>query len=542
MRGRFAALAAALVVASLLTAPGAAAGHEATQRVRVMSLNVFYGGDELDLETGDFCAEPDGCVETLRQVERLIRRSGADIVGVQETERNTERIAAAIGWYGSNHAHVMSRFPIIDPPGADGRYVFVVVAPGRVVAVANTHLPSDPYGPYLVRDGGTRAEVLALERQTRLPAIRDLVRVLPGLAARGIPVLLTGDFNSPSHLDWTPAVAAARPEVPYAVRWPASAALADAGLVDTYREAHPDPVAVPGFTWTPGGPESDPAEVHDRIDWVLRAGPSRTVDSKVVGEVGGPDVGVGLSPYPSDHRGVVSTVDVTPAVPPVLVAPASRSATIGSALDVAFHAPGWPGERVTLRDERGRLVGARMTGTRDGEVRFGTRGLARGRYEVALESGGRVLSRTAVWLYPAGEPAKVFTDQRTYRVGERIGIDWTNAPGMGLDWISLFRCPDRGACDDTANYLVYDYTGGAIEGGLTLGPQALEGNESWPLPRAGTWLAYSSMTATGRPPSPHRSPSRRSTADLRGPGVGKRGGRYCPGRGCGRIGRLSHGQ
>lgn len=41
------------------------------------------------------------------------------------------------------------------------------VTPGRVVAVANTHPPSDPYGPYLVRDGGSRSDVLKLERDTR---------------------------------------------------------------------------------------------------------------------------------------------------------------------------------------------------------------------------------------------------------------------------------------------------------------------------------------------------------------------------------------
>ncbi|WP_203718605.1 endonuclease/exonuclease/phosphatase family protein [Asanoa siamensis] len=248
----------------------AEAGEGSTQ-IKVMTLNVFYGGDEIDLATGDFCAEPDACTETLAQVGRVIQSAGADIVGIQEPERNTSRIARTLGWYASDRAHVMSRFPIIDPPGSNGLYVFVEISPGRVVAVANTHLPSDPYGPYLVRDGGSRADVVELERDTRLAAARDAVAPLPGLAAKGIPVFLTGDFNSPSHLDWTPAVAKARDDVPFAVDWPASRALADAGLTDTYREAHPDPVKDPGFTWTPGGPEADPQEVHDRIDWVLRA-------------------------------------------------------------------------------------------------------------------------------------------------------------------------------------------------------------------------------------------------------------------------------
>ncbi|MEV6864914.1 endonuclease/exonuclease/phosphatase family protein [Streptosporangium subroseum] len=454
------------------------------EQLRVMSLNIFYGGDELDLAGHDFCATANGCPQTLRQIERVIRDAHADVVGVQESERNTERIASALGWYGSDRAHVMSRFPIIDPPGSNGLYVFVRMAPGRVVAVANTHTPSDPYGPYLVRDGGSLNKVLDLERKVRLPAVQDLIRVLPKLAGDGIPVMLTGDFNSPSHLDWTPAVAAVRPEVRYPVAWPVSSALAKVGLRDTYREAHPDPVAVPGFTWTPGGPESDPHEVYDRIDWVLSAGPSRTIDSKVVGEVGGPDVGVGVSPYPTDHRGVVSTLDVVPAVPPVLVAPDSRRVTIGKTLSVTYHAPGRRGEQVALLDGRGRVATAHPTstdGNHDGTVRMSTKGLARGRYDVALSSGGKVLSRTPVWLYPQGEPTKVSVDKRRYKAGESIGVNWSNAPGMGLDWVSVFACP-AGKCKDSSEYLVYTYTASAIEGHAKIGPHSIGSEDSWPLP------------------------------------------------------------
>jgi hypothetical protein len=47
---------------------------------------------------------------------------------------------------------VVSRFPLIDPPEARGEYLLAQVSPGRVFALANEHLTSDPYGPYLVRD------------------------------------------------------------------------------------------------------------------------------------------------------------------------------------------------------------------------------------------------------------------------------------------------------------------------------------------------------------------------------------------------------
>jgi hypothetical protein len=86
-------------------------------------------------------------------------------------------------------------------------------------------------------------------------------------------------------------------------------------------------VAKPGLTWTPGGPETVRDEVHDRIDWVLAAGNAVARTSTIVGEIGNPDVGVAVSPYPTDHRGVISTFDVTPGTAPIMVAVGNRRVT-----------------------------------------------------------------------------------------------------------------------------------------------------------------------------------------------------------------------
>lgn len=463
-----------------------------------MTQNIFYGGDDYDLSTGDFCPVSDGCPQALTRLAAVVEQAGADVVGVQETERNTARLARLLGWYASPRAHVVSRFPIVDPPGSGGVYVFVEPAPGRVLAVANLHLPSTPYGPYEVGDGTSSARLRNVELTTRMPAVVRPVTVLQRLTARGIPVVVTGDFNSPSHLDWTAAVSAVRPEVPYPFEWPVSKALADAGLVDSYREAHPDPVAAPGFTWTPGGPETDRHEVHDRIDWVLHSEGVTVSASRLVGEAGGADVDIEVAPpYPSDHRGVVSTLDVSLAPSPVLVAVSTRRVTSGRALDVTFHAPGAPGERVRL--VRHRALGQRVhvasqptgpTGVRDGEVSFPTTRLAPGRYEADLVSGtGRTLSRTPFWVYPPGTRATVGTSRHSYRVGQPIRVHWTRAPGMGLDWVGVFRCHRR-KCSGNGGYLLYAYTRTAIEGHAMIGPSAatLEGAVSWPL-RPGTYVA-----------------------------------------------------
>ncbi len=81
---------------------------------------------------------------------------------------------------------------------------------------------------------------------------------------------------------------------------------------------HPDPVADPGLTWwatrpPTGGYEPDPETPHDRIDAIHVAGPATTVDCRIVGEIGRPDVAIAVDPWPSDHRAVVADVVVTPA-------------------------------------------------------------------------------------------------------------------------------------------------------------------------------------------------------------------------------------
>ena len=483
-------LAAGAVVAA--TGPAGARAERVAApslQVSVMTQNIFYGGDDYHLSTGEFCPVADGCPRALHRLAHIIEVSGADVVGVQEAERNTRRLAHLLGWHASPQAHVISRFPILDPPHSHGLFTYVEPSPGRVIAVANTHLPSTPYGPYRARAGWSHDRVVRLERTLRLRALAPVLKVLPRLAARGVPVFLTGDFNSPSYLDWTPAVAAARADVPYAVRWPASKALADAGFGDSYRDAHPDPLADPGYTWSPGGPETLKHDIPDRIDWVLHAGPATTVASRLVGEQGNPQVDLAFpTPYPTDHRGVVSTFDVTPAAAPMLVSPGTRRVFSGSGgLRVRFHAHGLAGERVGLRPSGSSRGPIRLVSTQaraDGVVRVRTARLAPGRYDVVLvdRATGQQEAAAPIWVYRAGSHARLSTNRHTYRVGGAVHVRWTQAPGANLDWIGLYRC--HRTCGGPGDYLVYRYTRTDVEGSVVFGPHVYlgEGTVPWPLP------------------------------------------------------------
>lgn len=504
MRQRTWVMATACLLAILVSAFGApartGAAAPATVDVRVMSFNILYGGDEISLggDHGHWCQDGAGCAETLEQVAAAIRVARADVVGMQEGTGNGCRIAAMLGWYCNGRLQVLSRFRLLDPPDGNGIYVHVEVAPGRVMAIGNVHLPSDPYGPYYPREGWTLNEVLALEHELRMPAIEPQLAALPPIAAAGIPVILTGDFNSPSHLDWTSAVSAVRPvEVPYPIDWPVGRALADAGFRDSYREVRPDPVADPGFTWTSGYPrERKGVEVHDRIDWVLHAGPSEALASEVVGEAAYPGTDVALDPWPSDHRAVVSTLRVTPAAPSSYATATERRVFTGDPLEVGWVDALGAASAIAIVPAGSGLGAAIATaptgGATSGAVVLPTGAWQPGAYDVVLVTGGAIVGdRTTFHAYAAGTRPAVSVGKPVYREGEPIDVTWTAAPGWKWDWLAVTK---RGAgnVDQSADctggycgaggYLLWTYTGTTVEGSTTIDTTAQAGKVTWPLP------------------------------------------------------------
>jgi imidazolonepropionase-like amidohydrolase/endonuclease/exonuclease/phosphatase family metal-dependent hydrolase len=455
------------------TEPPTDAAAAAPITLRVMTFNVEYGGKGVDFA----------------KVIEAIEVARPDIVGLEEPEANTREIAAALGWHHVDpRSDVISRFPILDPPGGDGRFVLVEVRPGEVVAVANVHLPSDPYGPYWIEEGRSPEEVLALERRVRLPKLQPVLDALGGLA--GMPVFLLGDFNAPSHLDWTGAAAAERPHPRDPVAWPVSVAVEQAGFVDSYRAVHPDPVRNPGLTWWAARPPvGDDFSGHprDRIDLVYAAGPVLTVASQIVGEVAARDVDLPVTPWPSDHRAVVSTFRVTPAPMPRLVAVAERLVDVGDPLEVQFHDPEGAGSRIALVSSGTAAIGtagsapavAREVGSGRGSVELPTRGLPPGPYEVVLlADGDAVVSRMPVRLKAAGDVTQVGVDRAVYLPGEAIAVHWSNGPGHRWDWIGIL--PDSSDAAAMESYPLWRHTGTRIDGELTI-----DGNDSqeqgWPL-------------------------------------------------------------
>jgi hypothetical protein len=284
---------------------------------------------------------------------------------------------------------------------------------------------------------------------------------------------MTGDFNSPSHLDWTQAAADAR-NLPYPFEWPASKALADAGFHDSYRDAHPDPVETPGLTWTAGQPppRMRPKETHDRIDWILHTGPSQTVSSTVVGEEGGPDVGIGVPSWGSDHRSVVSEFSVVPAAAPDLVSAAPRVVTRGDRVTLRYTLAGGGSGR-TVGIVAGADPSARPAQTipifdASDHIApmFGTAPLTAGRYEAVLLAGdGTPLASSPFWIADPGAQPEISTDRSSYERGDPVKVRWRDGPGNKLDWIAIFPANEP----SLYGYVGFRYAGARPDGEIEVG-------------------------------------------------------------------------
>ncbi|MGC4013794.1 MAG: endonuclease/exonuclease/phosphatase family protein [Luteolibacter sp.] len=253
----------------------------------------------------------------------------ADVACLQESGGDKARRAAeALGWFyvppGNGWAQMISRYPVVGalPGGGGGQGGRLRLAndPLREVVVYNCYLSAN-YSALAAAavNGATAESALAEEmRSPRPDNVNTLLQVMaPVLAdADHVPVFLTGDFNSSSHLDWTAATAARHNGIGH-VEWPCSLAVAAAGMKDSFRVKYPDPVAVPGLSWTPLLRDF---EVKDRIDFIYYKGAAvsvmasdlfHTAIETTVGK--GQSINVAAdNTWPSDHAAMITCFRLEP--------------------------------------------------------------------------------------------------------------------------------------------------------------------------------------------------------------------------------------
>ncbi len=298
-----------VVVLCFLSAPAAIGAGAPVSSLKVLSFNVWHADE--------------GNAASINKLREVIQTSGADVIGVQEMQTSAgASIAAALGFnyyqQSSGDVQVISRYPITS--AASGSLgVQIELSPGQNIWLFNAHLAAYPYQPYDLRDRVlpmNEASVIAAADSARGSGTTSYLSSMASAISSGAPVFFTGDFNEPSHLDWTAEAAAATSRsYDLKVEYPTSKRIVDAAMTDSFRAVYPDEVAKPGYTWTPGYPYPtlDSDEVHDRIDVIYHRGRGVTATAAAtIGPVDGdPNTDVSVAGYNADHRAVLATYSLS---------------------------------------------------------------------------------------------------------------------------------------------------------------------------------------------------------------------------------------
>ncbi|WP_353124999.1 endonuclease/exonuclease/phosphatase family protein [Parapedobacter pyrenivorans] len=266
------------------------------QYLKVMTFNIWHGGRETGEEEGPM------------RVVNVIRDSGADIVAMQETYGSGERIAEALGYHfylRSTNLSILSRYPIVDTLDAYEPFnsgAVTIDVGGQPIVVASNWL-NYPFDYWDLLEKGQPIDSAEwreqFEGEKNAGILREIVATLSPAIENSdrVPVIICGDFNTGSHLDWVPETRHLNGG--YVMPFPATLLMEQWGFIDSFREIHPDPMTMRGITWSPAFPQA----FQDRIDYIfyrgnsLKAVNSETIDTHPV-------------VYPSDHAAVMTTFEI----------------------------------------------------------------------------------------------------------------------------------------------------------------------------------------------------------------------------------------
>lgn len=286
-----------------------------TKNLTVLSWNIWHAGHEK--------AYPGkGCEGTIG----MLKKSEADVIIMIETYGAASMVSDSLGYAYhliSDNLCIYSRYPIIRAytfPEQVSTFNFGGVeidVDGTPVRIFDTWLHYLP-DARLVPVDRPEAEILAWDDSgTRDEEMQAILSVLKPILAEAdsIPVILGGDFNSHSHLDWTETTRSMYNHGDAVVNWTVSKLMEKANFKDSFREVHPDPVKNIGTTWMTDADSLATMNRQDRIDFIYYTGRTiRAINSEChyhpLGELytyKGEDF-----LYASDHGFVLTTFQITP--------------------------------------------------------------------------------------------------------------------------------------------------------------------------------------------------------------------------------------
>ena len=256
-------------------------------KLSVMSWNIWHGARHNGIEKG------------IEQAIVAIKTSGADLVCMQETYGSGPLISDALGtlfYYRSSNLSIHSKYPIVDTYDLYQPFRFGGVRVKMGTQLLDVFSLWIHYLPSVSKlyPSESVEKILSEENKTRGKEMKEILQSLEEVALKGdkVPLIIGGDFNSPSHLDWGDDMKLFHHN--YTIEWPVSKSMADAGFTDSFREMAPNPTYSIGNTWSPRFHES----MQQRIDYLYYKGSLNCVNSYVKGYTD--------SEWPSDHAAIIA--------------------------------------------------------------------------------------------------------------------------------------------------------------------------------------------------------------------------------------------
>lgn len=271
--------------------------------VRVLQFNIWHGGVHLGNDGVD-------------RVIELVKSTRADIITMQEAYGSQRPIADSLHYFmhtasPKDNLALYSRYPVTVIPvhykNFNSNPVMVTLPIGRQLLINGCWLryASTPEYTSFYPDSGLDPGLwVSADSALGLVDMQNIIEkdTKPYLKNKDIPVIIGGDFNSCSHLDWTKA--AAPSHFGYGpVAFPISRYLLKEGYKDSFREMNPDEVKHPEGTWAAIYGQSQ----YCRIDFVYYKGKGiQAIASKIVRTA--PEID---DVWPSDHAAVLTTFKLT---------------------------------------------------------------------------------------------------------------------------------------------------------------------------------------------------------------------------------------
>ena len=265
---------------------------EAGDFIKVMTWNIWNGGRQQGKTVG------------LDKIVGCIQENGADIVALQEEFGSGEYLADKLDFYfyrRSRNLCLLSRYPL----GKSFNIFKAINAGGiEVLLSENKHLVVCPvwlsFKPnikgLLMNENISTDTILHLENSTRGNEVRFILSELGQLNNdfNSSPLILAGDFNSGSHLDWIESNK--HNKFNKVIPFPSTQKMEQEGFIDAFREIWPDESAVLGNTYSPIFKEG----YSDRIDFVFYKGARlKAIGASVIDST--------TALFPSDHAAVIVT-------------------------------------------------------------------------------------------------------------------------------------------------------------------------------------------------------------------------------------------